>query len=153
LFFDLVYVIAIAKITHHLSLHITPGGFFEFASMFILIFWGWLNGSLYHDIHGNEGLRTRLMTLWQRMIIAALAVTTDQSSRKSYTNTTIVLMVMQLFITYLWWSVGFYDKEHRKYNKPYTILFLVALVLMGLSLVLPQQWLKLIVPLVLICNY
>src|SRR6476659_7648670 len=90
LFYDLVYVIAIARITHHLSLHITWSGFFEYSSLFVLIFWGWLNGSLYHDIHGNEGLRTRLMTLWQMMIIAALAITVDQPSVKVFANTKVV---------------------------------------------------------------
>ena len=153
LFYDLVYVIAISRITHHLALHITIEGFIEYACLFILIFWGWLNGSLYHDIHGNIGLRTRLMTLWQVMIIAALAVTTEQSSQYRYEYITIVLMVMQLFITYLWWSVGFYDKDHRRYNRPYTILFLIALALMGLSLYISPAWLKLIVPLVILCNY
>jgi low temperature requirement protein LtrA len=153
LFYDLVYVIAISRITHHLSLHISPGGFLEYACLFILIFWGWLNGSLYHDIHGNEGLRTMLMTLWQIMIVAALAITIDQSPGGSYTNTTVVFMLMQFFITYLWWSVGFYDRDHRKYNLPFTILFLVALGLMGLSLVVDSDWLKLIMPLILICNY
>jgi low temperature requirement protein LtrA len=121
--------------------------------LFILIFWGWLNGSLYHDLHGNLGLRTRLMTLWQMMIIAALAIAIDHSPGKRYFNTTIVFMIMQLFITYLWWSVGFYDKEHRRYNKPYTILFLLSLGLMGLSLATPVSWLQWIFPLVLICNY
>jgi low temperature requirement protein LtrA len=93
------------------------------------------------------------MTLWQMMIIAALAITIDQSPGGSYTNTTIVFMLMQLFITYLWWSVGFYDRDHRKYNLPFTILFLIALGLMGLSLVVDPDWLKLIMPLILICNY
>jgi low temperature requirement protein LtrA len=153
LFYDLVYVIAISRITHHLSLHISMSGLLEYACLFILIFWGWLNGSLYHDIHGNAGLRTRLMTLWQVMIIAALAITIDQPSGKLYANTTIVFMIMQLFITYLWWSVGFYDRAHRRYNRPYTILYLFALALMGLSLFISQQWLNLIVPVVIICNY
>jgi low temperature requirement protein LtrA len=71
LFYDLVYVIAISRITHHLAMHINFEGFLQYACLFILIFWGWLNGSLYYDIHGSEGLRTRLMTLWQVMIIAA----------------------------------------------------------------------------------
>src|SRR5207342_150181 len=132
---DLVYVIAISRITHHLTLHINWPGFIEYGCLFALIFWGWLNGSLYHDIHGNEGLRTRLMTLWQVLIIAALAVTIDQSTFDLNASTTIVFMVMQVFITYLWWSVGFYDKAHRRYNLPYTVLFLAAFALMGLSLV------------------
>jgi len=153
LFYDLVYVIAIARITHHLSLHISINGFLEYASLFILIFWGWLNGSLYHDMHGNEGLRTRLMTLWQMMIIAALAITIDHSTGKQHFNTTIVFMIMQFYMTYMWWSIGIYDKEHRRYSKPYIILFLLSLAIMGISLLLSQEWLKVLVPLVIICNY
>ena len=153
LFYDLVYVIAIARITHHLSHHISIYDFLEYASLFILIFWGWLNGSLYHDLHGNEGLRTRLMTLWQMMIIAAFAITIDQSGIKRTDNITIVFMIMQFYITYMWWSIGIYDKEHRRYNLPFTILFLISLALMGLSLAVSHEWLKMLVPLIMICNY
>ena len=153
LFYDLVYVIAISRITHHLAIHMTVNGFFQYACLFFLIFWGWLNGSLYHDIHGNAGLRTGLMTLWQVMIIAALAVTIDQPSPTWYVNTTIVFMIMQLFITYAWWSIGFYDKSHRRYSKPFTVLFLVSLALMTLSLFVPRPWLKFIGVAVIICNY
>src|SRR5258705_3278439 len=78
LFYDLVYVIAISRLTHHLTSHISLHGFLEYAALFILVFWGWLNGSLYHDLHGNAGLRTRLMILWQMMIIAAVTITIDQ---------------------------------------------------------------------------
>src|SRR6185295_601951 len=153
LFYDLVYVIAISRITHHLAMHMSLEGFLQYACLFILIFWGWLNGSVYYDIHGSQGLRTRLMTLWQVMIISALAVTIDQPSPTWYVNTTIVFMVMQLYITYLWWSVGFYDRSHRRYNRPYTILFLLALALMALSLFVPRPWMKLIAIIVIICNY
>ena len=153
LFYDLVYVIAISRITHHLATHMNLNGFFQYAGLFLLIFWGWLNGSLYHDIHGNAGLRTRLMTLWQVMIVAALAVTIDQPSPTWYINTTIVFMIMQLFITYAWWSIGFYDKSHRRYNKPYTILFLISLALMALTLFVARPWLKYIGVAIIICNY
>jgi low temperature requirement protein LtrA len=153
LFYDLVYVIAISRITHHLSSHISLSGFFEYACLFVLVFWGWLNGSLYHDLHGNAGLRTRLMTLWQMMIIAALTITIDQQTGTVYKNTTVAFMVMQLYITYQWWSVGFYDREHRKYNMPYTILYLTAFALMGISLALPHVHIKWIVPLIILFNY
>jgi len=152
LFYDLVYVIAISRITHYLAQDISLHGLMVYSAYFVMIFWGWLNGSLYHDIHGNAGLRTRLMTLWQMMIIAALSITLEQHHDHQLVNSTIVFMIMQVFITYLWWSVGFYDREHRRYNMPYTILYLVALGLMGLSLVFPA-WLYVIVPLVIICNY
>nr|WP_319273626.1 low temperature requirement protein A [uncultured Draconibacterium sp.] len=153
LFYDLVYVIAISRITYYFSHHISTEGFIEYAFLFILIFWGWLNGSLYYDLHGNEGWRTRLMTLWQMVIIAALAVVISQSLRTSYFSITIVFMIMQLYITYMWWSVGIYDKSHRRYNVPYTVLYLTSLALMALSLVINENWRILIYSLILICNY
>lgn len=153
LFFDLVYVIAIARITHHLSTHISMSGFLEYCCLFTLIYWGWLNGSLHHDLHGNQGLRTRLMTLWQMMIIAALSIVVEKDPGEHHQHVTIVFMLMQLFITYQWWSVGFYDKSHRRYSRPYTTLYLVSFALMGLSLVVSEAWLWFIVPMVFVCNY
>jgi len=65
LFYDLVYVIAISRITNHLSSHISQRGFVEYACLFILVFWGWLNGSLYHDLHGNNDIRTRVLPFYK----------------------------------------------------------------------------------------
>ncbi|HLA56855.1 MAG TPA: low temperature requirement protein A [Flavobacterium sp.] len=152
LFYDLVYVIAIARLAHHVSQHMNCEGFLEFISIFTLIFWGWLNGSLHHDLHGNQGLRTRLMMLWQMLIIAALAITLGKTL-KDYSQITVIIMGMQFFITYQWWSVGLYDKEHRKYSRPYIILFLVSFCLMGLSLFLSDYWLQFLLPAILLCNY
>ena len=153
LFYDLVYVIAISKITQHLGSHISFTGFLEYSYFFMLIFWGWLNGSLYHDLHGTEGLRTRLMTLWQVMIIAALSIAISQTSGKSFAHTTIAFMVMQVYITYQWWAVGIYDKEHRKYNRPYTVLYMISFALLWLSLYLPDSYANLVFPLVILFNY
>lgn len=153
LFFDLVYVIAISRITHHFAMHISVDAFLEYVFMFLLIFWGWLNGSLYHDLHGNEGLRTRLMTMWQMIIIAALAITIDQGNERRYHNMTMVLMIMQVYITYLWWAVGFYDRSHRRYNLPYTVFYLLGLALLTVSLLVPENLKLYILPLVIICNY
>ena len=153
LFFDVVYVTAIAGITHHLGSHFGWESFLEYAALFGLIFWGWLNGSVYHDLHGHDGLRTRLMTLWQMMIVAALAVVLDRGTEEGYANITYVFLFLQLFITYLWWSVGFYDPTHPRYSWPYTVLYLVAAGLMALTLVTPASWLSVLFPLILICNY
>lgn len=152
LFYDLVYVIAIARIAHHLSHNMNFEGFLEFICIFTIVFWGWLNGSLHHDLHGNQGLRTRLMMLWQMLIIAALAITLDKA-HGHYAEITVIAMLMQLFITYQWWSVGFYDKSHRRYSRPYIILYLISFSLMGLSLYLPGYWLRFLIPVILLCNY
>lgn len=134
LFYDLVYVIAIARITALLSENHSIEGFLNYFVLFAIIFWGWMNGSLYHDLHGSDGLRTRLMTLWQMLIISAMVVALDREGKMFHHQLIIIIMVMQLYITYLWWSVGIYDKEHRKLNRPYSFLYILSLILFGISL-------------------
>ncbi|MCB0707379.1 MAG: low temperature requirement protein A [Saprospiraceae bacterium] len=153
LFYDLVYVLAIAKITHHLAEHLSLSSLSQFFFFFTLIFWGWLNGSLYHDLHGSSGLRTRLMTLWQMLIVAALVITLDSPEEQLVFNVTIVLLVMQLYITYLWWSVGFYDRSHRRLNRPYTILFLASFGLMFSTFYLEQPYIQIAFYSALLLNY
>ena len=153
LFYDLVYVIAISNITHHLAMHLNLSGLLDFVYFFIMIFWGWFNGSLHHDLHASVGLRTRLMTLWQIMIVAALIITMNSESEQYVFNATIALMVMQFFITYLWWSVGIYDKVHRRLNIPYTVCFLLSMAIMLLTLFLKQPYIRIAFYISLLLNY
>lgn len=154
LFYDLVYVIVISNITHHLAEHPGTSGLLDYIYFFIMIYWGWLNGSLYHDLHGTEGLRTRLMTLWQMMIVAALVITINTSGKDLLKHATIAIMVMQVFITYLWWSVGFYDKAHRKLNVPYTVLYLISFAIMLTTLFIEQvSLIRILFFITLILNY
>jgi low temperature requirement protein LtrA len=154
LFYDLVYVVVISQITHHLTLHPNTSGLLDYIYFFTMIYWGWLNGSLYHDLHGAEGLRTRLMTMWQMMIVAALVITINTAGEHLLRHATIALMVMQVYITYIWWAVGFYDKAHRRLNKPYTILYLSSFGLMLITLFIHEEvWIKILFFGSLVLNY
>lgn len=153
LFYDLIYVIAISKITHQFAQHADWTGFSDYCYFFMIIFWGWLNGSLYHDLHASEGLRTRLMILWQILIIAVLIVTIHAYNETYFQNSIVAIMAMQLYITYLWWSVGIYDKEHRKLNLPYTILYLISFAFMLLALFVEKSLFRITLYLSLFFNF
>ena len=153
LFFDLVYAIVISRTTHWLAVNNTPGGILDYAYLIIIVFWGWYNGSQYYDLHGTPGIRTRLMTLWQMMAVAALAVTLYSPSDKAVGGATIAIAVLQFFITYLWWSVGIYDKKHRKYNTPYTVCYLAAFVLIIATLFIPQPYKRILFWITLVLNF
>src|SRR3981081_368228 len=57
-FYDLAYVAVIGQASHQLAQHITLRGAVEFAIIFGLIWFAWINGSLYVELHGGEGGRT-----------------------------------------------------------------------------------------------
>jgi low temperature requirement protein LtrA len=144
LFYDLVYVVAISKINQYFSEHTNASGFIDYVYLFVMIFWGWFNGSMYHDLHGTPGIRTRLTTLWQMVAVAAMIVCLNGPQDGILFRGTIAIMVMQLYITYLWWSVGIYDKAHRKLNRPYTVLYLMSLGLIFSSLFLQQPYIRIV---------
>lgn len=152
LFYDLVYVIAISTITHYVARQFSINALLDYFYLFVIIFWGWLNGSLYHDMHGTEGLRTKLMTLWQMVIVSALVITLHSEAAHLLFNATIVLLIMQMYITYLWWSVGLYDKAHRKLNKPYTIIYLISFVFIFATLFAKQPYIRILFYIALILN-
>lgn len=137
LFYDLVYVIVIARATHYIAAHPSWSGLLDYTYLFTMIFWGWYNGSLNHDVHGTPGIRTRFMTLWQMMAVGALTVTLDSPPESIIVRSTFAIMFLQLLITYLLWSVGLYDKEHRKLNRPFTVWFLTAFVLLVVTFWIP----------------
>ncbi len=153
LFYDLVYVIAISRVTHHLASHPDTGSIINYVYEFAIIFWGWSNGSLHHDLHGTPGIRTRFMTLWQMMAVAALCVALSSPAETVVFRTTVCFAVMQLFITYLWWSVGIYDKNHRRLGRAYTVCYLISFALLIVSFFIPQPYKAILFWLVLFFDY
>jgi low temperature requirement protein LtrA len=133
LFYDLVYVAAISQLTHAMSQHCsweTTGLSFLF---FSFVFWSWVNGSQYYDLHGSDSIRTRLVTFWQILAVAAVGVTMQDAFNGHHVPLAIALIIVQLIITYLWWSIGLYDPGHRKFSIFYTSGYLAATALLLVS--------------------
>lgn len=139
LFYDLVYVIAISRITHYFSEHTNFSGFLDYTYMFLLIFWGWLNGSMYHDYTGNNGIRSRFITLWQMLFVAALVVCFSSAPEKVMFRSTIALMAIQLYVIYFWFSLNFYGRSTKAANKIYSVCYITAFLLEGSTLFFINQ--------------
>jgi low temperature requirement protein LtrA len=74
LLYDLVYVAVISQVAGALAEDVSIGGLVGFAVIFGLIWIGWVNGSLYLELHGQEDGRTRSYVFVQMGILALLAV-------------------------------------------------------------------------------
>jgi low temperature requirement protein LtrA len=104
-------------------------------------------------VHCGPGIRTRLITLWQMVAVAAMIVCLNSPEDRIMYRGTISIMVMQFYVTYLWWSVGIYDKEHRQLNKPYTFFYLLSLLVLFSTLFLPQPYTRIAFLLSLVFNF
>src|SRR5678809_157480 len=152
LFYDLVYVAAIAQITHHLSNHLSWNELLFSFLLFSLIFWSWINGSQYYDLHGSDSIRTRLLTFWQMLGVAAVAITIPGAYEGHHQNFAIAFAIIEILITYLWWSVGIYDRSHRVFNIYYTVNYLTAFVLLIASIFFTNEIATILWVIVLLLN-
>jgi low temperature requirement protein LtrA len=51
LFYDLVYVVIVIELTHVLAGHLSMEVLIQYTALFAMVWWAWLNGSLYHELH------------------------------------------------------------------------------------------------------
>ncbi|MGB4871469.1 MAG: low temperature requirement protein A, partial [Candidatus Promineifilaceae bacterium] len=119
LFYDLVYVVIVAELAHTLAGDVSWAGIGRFAFLFIIVWWAWLNGSLYHDLHGNNDIRTRVFTFLQMGSVAAMAVFAHGAMGESSTGFALAYAAFQLILLVLWWRTGVHDPAHRPLSQPY----------------------------------
>jgi low temperature requirement protein LtrA len=74
LFYDLVFVVLIAQVAHTLAGDVSWRGLADFAVVFGLVWIAWLNGSMYHEVHGREDGRSRTYIFVQMFLLVVLAV-------------------------------------------------------------------------------
>jgi low temperature requirement protein LtrA len=115
LFYDLVYVAVIGQASHQLAEHVSIRGAVEFAIIFGLIWFAWINGSLYVELHGGEDGRTRNIVFVQMCILALLAVFTGGAADRDGSAFSIVYGAFLLFMTWLWTSVRGQDRSSPEF--------------------------------------
>lgn len=125
LFYDLTYVVVIARAAHHLAGHVTWRGAAEFAVVFSLIWIAWLNGTLYYELHGREDGRTRMFVFLQMLILSLLAVFTGEATGEAGAEFAWTYVAFFVVLTYLWYSVRRVDPE--EYG-PTTARYLAGMV-------------------------
>jgi low temperature requirement protein LtrA len=140
LFYDLVYVVIIAELAHALSSNISIGGFLQYTFLFLMIWWAWFNGAMYHDLHGNNDIRTRVMTFLQMMAVGTMAVFANRAMDSGSSGFALSYGAFLLIITYLWWRTGVHEKAHRPLSVPYTITYLLASTLTLGSVFIMAPW-------------
>lgn len=137
LFYDLVYVALIAELSHALSSHISWEALGGFAFLFVIVWWAWVNGSLYHDLHGNNDIRTRVFTFLQMLTVVSMSVFAHDALGETSMGFALSFAVFQLILSYMWWRTGVYDEAHRPLTIPYIASYLFSTLLFTASVFVP----------------
>ena len=74
LFFDLVFVLAIAELAHYLHDHLSVGGFLGFLFLLVPVWGTWMSYTYYADLLDVDGPAYRMAMLAAMLLSIALAV-------------------------------------------------------------------------------
>ncbi len=84
LFFDLVSVVVIARLAHHLAGHLDVAGVLTFAVQFLAVFWVWNAFTYYTERFESDGLENRLFAFFAIVPVAGLAVFGEEGLGATY---------------------------------------------------------------------
>ena len=142
LFYDLVFVVLIAQISRTLASDVTWTGIRDFLIVFALIWIAWVNGTLYHDLHGREDGRSRTYIFAQVSLLVLLSVFTVQAAEDPSDGRgfAIVFTLLVMLIAWQWFEVRRFDTpEWRPVAGRYVQGIVIIAVIVAISAALDNQ--------------
>lgn len=139
LFYDLVFVVLVSQSAHALAAHPGWGGAADFATLFGLVWIAWINGTMYHELHGREDGRSRLYIFAQMCVLAVLAVFMGDAAGADGARFALTYVVLLVLLTWQWYEVRLRDlPEHKPVSTPYILGLLVTIAVMAATAWLPD---------------
>lgn len=138
LFFDLVFVVLISKLTNGLMDSFTWENMGYIAGLYYLVWWAWYNGTSYFDLHGSNDMRTHILTFMMMGFILGMCTFAESVLTTGGEGFALNYAGFLTINAISWWRTGVHDPDHRTMAYPYTISLLVTLGLFVVSATLPK---------------
>jgi low temperature requirement protein LtrA len=104
LFFDLIFVAAVAQVGEPLGDDYTLSGLIRYSTLFILIWWAWLGNSVFATRFNSDDVLQRVLTLVQMFAVAAMAANAgDALDSRSSAGFAAAYAVIRLVLVAQYW--------------------------------------------------
>lgn len=140
LFYDLIFVAAIAEVAHNLSEHISLSGFLGYVLLFVPIWWSWVGATFYATRFDTDDLGHRLLTLLQMIAIAVLAVNVHHGYSESSVGFALSYVTVRAILILQYLVAGYHVAAARGLTTWYASGFSVAAAIWLASIFVPAPW-------------
>jgi low temperature requirement protein LtrA len=141
LFFDLVFVVAIAQLSHELVVDHSVGGFLQFAGLFFPVFVAWQGYMAYATRFDTDDLAFRIAYFAAMVAIAAMAVLIDDVARGVHSAAFVLAyVVLRSLMLALYWRAWLSVPEARALIRFYGLGYLAGVVIWLTSLAFPTPY-------------
>jgi low temperature requirement protein LtrA len=155
LFFDLVFVVAIAELAHLLHDDLTGAGIVSFAALFVPVWWLWIDFSYYADQFDVDRGLYRLTMLGVMFGMIVLAITLPDVLHGGSIAFASVYAALRFVTIVLYLQAWRFVPQSRELTARYSISFSIAFVLGLVSILTPEPlryWLWAVALLIEISN-
>ena len=135
LFFDLVFVLAVAQIAKVLVNQSDFDGFVKYLALFVPIWWTWVGFTFYADRFESDDTAYRVMMFTGMLTVAALSLTLANAFSISGDTTFIVCYILvRLVLIVLYIRSAYHIPLARELSAQFIVGFGIAVLLLLLSL-------------------
>ena len=137
LFFDLVFVLAVAQVTQILVKNSDLTGFLKYVVLFIPVWWSWVGFTFYADRFESEETSYRVLTFAAMLAVAALSLTLDGAFTPSGDMPLVVTYALvRLVLIALYARSAYYIPLTRGLSAQFIFGLGIALIMLAGSLAL-----------------
>jgi low temperature requirement protein LtrA len=137
LFFDLIFVVVVAELSHYLAKHVSLEGVGSFILLFLPVWWVWIGATYYNERFETEGLENRIFTFLQIIGAAGLAIFVHDGLSKTSIGFALSYILSRSIITYLWVRGGYHDRRFLPTAKRFGTGFIASITCFILSIFVP----------------
>jgi low temperature requirement protein LtrA len=140
LFYDLVFVAAIAEVAHGLGEHVSLSGYIGYVLLFVPIWWSWVGATFYATRFDTDDLGHRLLTLLQMIAIAVLAVNVHHGLGETSIGFALSYVTVRSILIIQYLIAGYHVAAARELTTWYARGFSIAVVIWLVSIFVPAPW-------------
>ena len=122
LFYDLVFVVIIAQVSHGLAEHPDLEGVVTLVLLLLPAWWLWIGGTFYTERFESEDLSHRLATFLQMVPLVLLAALAHDGLEHSAAYA-VTYAIGRLLIVFLWLRAGLHDARAGPLTRRYALGF------------------------------
>jgi low temperature requirement protein LtrA len=137
LFFDLVFVVAVAQLGQQLSQDVSAEGLFRFLAFFVPVWWAWMGFTFYANRFDTDDLPYRLLIFVAMLGVAALATTLPDAFAGASRAFVLSYVFVRLVLLVLYARAIRHVDEGRAIAVFYFAAFSAAVVVWLASLLFP----------------
>lgn len=140
LFYDLVFVVAVAGLANRLLHTVSWGGALAFMGLFVPLWWAWASFTFYADRYDTDDAGQRLMAIVQIVAIAFMAVSISGDVADSSTAYALSYVLARVALIAMYARARRHVPATQKLVTGYLTGFAIELVPWVVSIFVPTPW-------------